>query len=251
MLVSSPRHTSELLKEFDMEGCKPNLTPMVRGTVLAGGKVLPSGNRYAELVVPLMYLTNQTRPDIAYEVSKLARRKVAPTYGDWLAAKGVLGLLQAIREMGIKYGGAAALEGRVDSDSAGDTGTRKSSTGFVFTRHGGAISWRSRTQRLVATSSATEKYVAAAEGVKDSLWLRRVVGSLREYAGPVILKEYNQACIANATNDGNSSRTKHVDVCYHLFRDCAAQQQVVVEYVPSEEQLADGFTKPLPRDASA
>lgn len=173
----------------------------------------------------------------------------ASTDGDWKAAKGVLRYLQGTREMGIKYGSAAALEGWVDSDFAGDTDTRKSTTGFVFNLHGGAVSWRSRMQRLVATSTATAEYVAAAEGVKDSLWLRRVVGSLGEYAGPVTLKEDNEACIAMATNEGMCSRTKHVDVCYHLIRDCVAQQQVIVEYVPSEEQLADEFTKPLPRDA--
>lgn len=52
-----------------------------------------------------------------------------------------------------------------------------------------------------------------------------------------------------ATNAGTSSRTKHVDVCYHLIRDCVEKQQVVVRYVPSAEQLADGFTKALARDA--
>lgn len=247
--LSNPRHTADLLKEFNMEDSKANHTPMVRSTELGGGDPLPDGNRFAELVGSLMYLTNQTRPDIAYAVGKLARRMSSPTEADWRAAKGVLRYLQGTRNMGIVYGKGAAMEGWVDADFAGDKVNRKSTTGFVFTLHGGAISWRSRMQRLVATSTATAEYVAAAKAVKDSLWLRRVVGDLGEEAGPVTLKEDNQACIAMATNEGMSSRTKHIEVCYHFIRDCVEQQQVVLEYVPSEQQLADGFTKALPRDA--
>lgn len=247
--LSNPRHTADLLKDYDMDESKPNYTPMARGVVLGEGNALPVDNRFAELVGSLMYLSNQTRPDLAYAVGKLARRMSAPTEGDWRAAKGVLRYLQGTRDMGIKYGKEAMLEGWVDSDFAGDTESRKSTTGFVFTLHGGAISWRSRMQRLVATSTATAEYVAAAEATKDSLWLRRLAGDLGEYAGPVTLKEDNQACISMATNEGMSSRTKHVDVCYHFIRDCVAQKQVAIVYVRSEEQLADGFTKPLPRDA--
>eukprot|EP00170_Pyropia_yezoensis_P003780 contig_15832_g3791 len=196
--LSNPRHIINLLKELNMEDSKANHTPMVRGTELGGGEPLPGGNRFAELVGSLMYLTNQTRPDVAYAVGKLARRMSSPTEADWRAAKGVLRYLQGTRDMGIVYVKGARMEGWVDSDFAGDKITRKSTTGFVFTLHGGAISWRSRMQRLVATSTAAAEYVAAAEAVKDSLWLRRVVGDLGEDAGPVDLKEDNQACIAMA-----------------------------------------------------
>lgn len=79
------------------------------------------------------------------------------------------------------------MEGWVDSDFAGDKATRKSTTGFVFTLNGAALSWRSRMQRLVATSTTAAEYIAEAEVVKDSLWLRRLVGDLGEYAGPVTL----------------------------------------------------------------
>lgn len=151
--------------------------------------------------------------------------------------------------MGIIYDRDEQMEGWVDSDFAGDKMTRMSTTGFTFILHGGAISWRSRLQRLVATSTAAAEYVAAAEGVKNSLWLRGLLGDLGEYAGPVTLHEINQACLAMATNEGMSPRTKHVDVCHHFIRDCVEKQQVVLAYVPTAEQLADGFTKALPRDA--
>lgn len=101
----------------------------------------------------------------------------------------------------------------------------------------------------MATSTAGAEYVAAAEAVKDSLWLRRLLGDLGQYAGPATLSEDNTACIAMLTNEEMSPRTKHVDVCYQLIRDSVERQQVVLEYVPTEEQRADGLTKALPRDA--
>ncbi|KAK1860561.1 hypothetical protein I4F81_003149 [Pyropia yezoensis] len=151
--------------------------------------------------------------------------------------------------MGIVYDRDEQMEGWLGSDFAGDKMTPMSTFGFTFILHGGAISWRSRQQRLVATPTAAAKYVAAAEGFKDRLWLRRLLNDLGEYAGPVTLHEDNQVCIAMATNEGMSPRTKHVDVCYHLIRDCVEKQQVVLAHVPTAEQLADGFTKALPRDA--
>lgn len=247
--LSNPRHVADLLKEFNMEERKANHTSMVRGTELGGGEPLSDGNRFAELVGSLMYQTNQTRPDVAYAVRKLARRMYSPTEEDWRAAKGVLRYLKGAGDMGIVYGKGARMEGWVDSEFAGDRDTRNSTTGFLFTLHGRSISWRSRMQRLVATLTAAAEYVAAAQAVKDSLWLRRVVADLGEDAGPVDLKEDNQSCIAMATNEGMTFRTKHIEVCYHLVRDCVKRQQVVMVYVPSAQQLADGFTQALPRDA--
>lgn len=169
-----------------------------------------------------------------------------PTKGDWDLSKRSWQYLKGTENMSIKYGGAQPLGGWVDSDFSGDLETGKSTTGYVFTLHGGVVLWRSRQQRLVATSTTTAEYIAAAEGVKESLWLRRVVGDMGEDAGPVTLREDNQACIAMAGHVACSSLTKHVEFCYHFLRDIVARGQAVLEKIASAEQLADGFTKPLP-----
>lgn len=63
----------------------------------------------------------------------------------------------------------------MNSDFAGDLESRKSTTGYVFTLHRGAVSWHSRQQPLLATLTTTAEYIAAAEGVTESWWLRRIV----------------------------------------------------------------------------
>lgn len=219
---------------------------MAPGTVLGGGEALGEGNRYAELVGSLLFLANQTRPDIAFAVGKLARRVSAPTEGDMVAAKAVVRYLKGTRTMGLVYGQPCELAGWVDADFAGDTETRKSTTGFLFTLHGGAISWRSRLQNIVLNSTAEAEYVAASDAVKESLWLRKVVDTVGEDSGPVVFGEDNQACITMAGQPSSSSNTKHVDVRYHHVRSAVANGEVLLVYVPTGEMPADGFTKALP-----
>lgn len=242
---ANPRHIVDILNYFQMEDCNPVKALMVRGSELGAGDPSPENNRYVKLAGSLSYLSNQTTPDIAFAVGRLARRMVHPTEGHWALAKRVFRYLKEARNMGIKYGQALELGGWVDSDPNGDLGTRKSTTCYVFTLHRGAVSWHSRLERLVATSTTTADYIAAAEGFKESQCLRRIVGSVGEDAGPVTLHEDNQACIAMAGHVVSSPQTKHVDLCYHFLRDCVARGKVVLEYIGSEEQVAEGFTKPL------
>lgn len=246
--LANPRHAIDLLKEYRMETSNPARTPTARGEVLGDGDTLPEGNRYAELFGSLLYARNPTRPDTAYAVGRLARRMSNPTEGDWKASKTVVRYLRRTQTMGLVYGSAQALAGWVDSDVAGEKDSRKSTTGFVFTLHGGAVSWRSRLQRLVTTSTATAEYVAAAEAVKESLGLLHVAGSVGEDSGPVTLREDNQACISMASQTASTPQTKHVDVSYHFLRDCVARKQTILEYVSTDDELADGFTKALSAD---
>eukprot|EP00170_Pyropia_yezoensis_P000190 contig_1288_g191 len=210
--LSNPRHTDGVIHDFGLADCKPNVTPMAPRTVLCGGEALGQGNRYAELVGSLLFLANQTRPYIAFAVGKLVRRVSAPTEGDMVAAKAMVRYLKGTRTMGLVYGQPCELAGWVDADFAGDTETRKCTTGFLFTLHGGAISWRSRLQNIVLNSTAEAEYVAASDAVKESLWLRKVVDTVGEDSGPVVFGEDNQACITMAGQPSSSSNTKHVDV---------------------------------------
>jgi len=243
--LSNPRHTAGILADFGMEDCKPSSTPMVNGLALGDGERLEEPNQYAELVGSLLFLANQTRPDIAFAVGRLARRMAIPTEGDMAAAKAVVSYLKGTKDMGLVYGRAERLAGWAGSDWAGHVGTRKSTTGFVFTLHGGLIFWRSRLQGLVTSSTMEAEYVPASEGVTDSLWLQRLVGFMGEDSSPVTIREDNQAFLAMATNGIFSTKSKHVDVRFHLVRDNVARVEVFLQYTPTEEMLADGFTKAL------
>lgn len=123
--LANSRHTAALLADFGMDDAKPNATPMAKGTCLGEGMPLENRNRFAELIGSLLYLANQTRPDIAFAAGRLSRRMSDPTSGDLTAAKGVLRYLKGTKAMGLRYAGEAELEGWVDADWAGDPVDRK------------------------------------------------------------------------------------------------------------------------------
>ena len=129
--------------------------------------------RMYELIGSLQYLANTTRPDISQAVSLLARYRANPTTAHYKAGLRVVSYLLGTKEMGLVYEGTGqqTLEGYVDSDFAGDMDTRKSTTGFVFILNGGAISWGSKKQQSVATSTVEAEYIAASHAIKEGVWL--------------------------------------------------------------------------------
>lgn len=137
------------------------------------------------------------------------------------------------------------LLGYTDSDYAGCVDTRRSTSEFIFIKAGAAISWMSQRQRIVALSTTEAEYVAAAEGAKEAIWLKKLLESMGGEGNSVELKMDNQSAIKLVQNPEYHKRTKHIDVRFHFIRDKVEEGTIVVNYVKSEEQLADILTKGL------
>lgn len=58
----------------------------------------------------------------------------------------------------------------------------------------------------------------------------------------------NQSAINLIQNPSYHRRTKHIDVIYHYVREKYESKEISLQFVPTHDQLADIFTKPLPRD---
>jgi len=156
LTLSNPGHTTTLLEAFVKDKATPNKTPMASGVKLTktGEDLLPEGNRSAELVGSLLYLSTTTRPDIAFAVGVLSRFMSCHEEDHKRAAKEVLRYLRGTTRLGVVYGGSEPLQVFADTDWAGDIDSRRSTTGFVFTCNGGPIAWASKRQSTVATSTA-------------------------------------------------------------------------------------------------
>ena len=144
------------------------------------------------------------------------------------------------------------LIGFADANWAGDLDTRRSTTGYVFFLNGGTISWNSKRQPTVATSSTEAEYMSLYSATQEAVWLRNLIKDL-EYktdTATTIFQD-NQGCIALAKNPVYHSRTKHIDIKFHFLREKVASEVIALEYKPTEEMIADGLTKALPRDKHA
>jgi hypothetical protein len=145
------------------------------------------------------------------------------------------------------------LQGHVDAsyaDNYGDeTDNRRSTTGYVFTLGGTAVSWKSSKQKVVACSTAESEYIAAYEASREAICLRRLLTDLGEAgsSSPVVLHEDNQACIKLSENPCAAQRTKSMDVKYHFLRQTVQEGKIKLEYISTHDQLADIFTKMLPQ----
>ena len=205
---------------------------------------------YAQLVGSLMYAAVGTRPDIAFAVSTLSRFMSNPARIHWEAAKRILRYLKGTREYKLTYGPTKeALSGYTDADWASQA-HRHSISGYAFLFNGGAISWRSNKQPIVALSSTEAEYIAASDSSREAIWLRYLASELTgtPLSKPTLLRCDNQSAIKLVDNsDMFHARTKHIDIRYHFIRELVDDKKIRLEYCPTNEMAADLLTKPLPR----
>jgi hypothetical protein len=114
--------------------------------------------------------------------------------------------------------GGLIPEGYVDADYAGELDSRRSTTGYVFILAGGAISWSSRLQVLVAVSTVEAEYMGAASAVKEALWLKKLPRDLGLKVGQICIKEDNQGALKLLKHSMSTQRSKHIDVMHHFAR---------------------------------
>ncbi|KAL4018293.1 hypothetical protein IC575_021884 [Cucumis melo] len=249
IFISQERYTREILEKFNMMNSKPVATPIETGTKLSkheeGDDVDPS--YFKSLVGSLRYLTC-TRPDILFSVGLVSRFMESPTTTHLKVAKRILRYLRGTLDYGLFYSSSKEfkLEGYCDNDWAGDTNDRKSTSGYVFFIGNTAFTWSSKKQPIVTLSTCEAEYVAAASCVCHAVWLRnllKTVGILQE--DPTVIHIDNKSTIALAKNPVFHDRSKHIDTRFHFIRDCISRKEVQVEYVNTEDQIADIFTKPL------
>jgi hypothetical protein len=139
--------------------------------------------------------------------------------------------------------------GYTDADWASNLNGRKSISGYVYMLGGGAITWSSKKQPIVAQSSAEAEYIAEAHSGREALWLRRLITSLGfSQADPTLIYADNQAAIKLADGGQFHTRTKHIDVRYHFIRQLVEEKEIEYRYISMHLNLADIFTKALPGD---
>ena len=204
---------------------------------------------YRSAVGCLMYLMVGTRPDLAAAVGVLSQFAADPCPTHWQALKRVFRYIQGTKTYGIEFTvDGDALQGYSDADWAGDTESRRSTSGYAFMMNGGCISWRSKKQRTVALSSTEAEYMALSEATQEEVWLKVFLCELGEMAMDEAVKMYedNQGSIALAKNPEFRKRTKHIDIRYHFVREKVEDGQVVLQYVSTLDMLADLMTKPIP-----
>ena len=242
-----------ILKFFGMSECIPSSVPLPKGTDLfasnAGSVNCKDEKPFQQLVGALLHLSNTTRPDISYAAAYLARHMQQPTVAAWHAAKGVLRYLRGTSSLGLCFSRLkkGIICGFSDSDWAQERPERKSIGGFIFSFAGGAISWKSRKQSVVAQSSVEAEYIALADAVREALWLRKFMkpAGIPRGVFDISIREDNQGCIALSNDRIVNEKSKHIDVRHQLVVDHVRKGIINVVYVRTSDNVADLMTKAL------
>ncbi|KMQ86075.1 gag-pol polyprotein [Lasius niger] len=253
-------YIQKIIKKYGMEDCKPTSTPYDPSNKLSRD-MMPKNEEeekemknvpYREAVGGLLYISQGTRPDVAYAVSTVSRYMQNLGRNHWTAVKRILRYLRGTLDYRLQFGkdqakGHENITGYCDADWANESDTRRSVTGNIFLFQGGPITWQSKLQSTVALSTTEAEYMALSAGCQEAMWLRALVRDLQPLlvSSPTELYNDNKGAIDLVKNGGYRSRTKHIDIRHHFIREMNENSEIVVNYLPTTEMIADALTKGL------
>ena len=199
-----------------------------------------------------MYAMTCTRPDIAFAVEKLSRYTTNPSSVHWHAINRVLKYLRKTIDNGIVYTGyPSVLEGYIDASSITDSEDHSSTSGWIFTFGGGAISRGSKKQTCISDSTMAAKFLASASSNKEAKWLRNLLLEIPVWPKPVALVSLrcdSQATLSRAYSQIYNGKSRHIGLRHSYVRQLITDGVITIDYVKSSENLDDPLTKGLARD---
>lgn len=252
--LSQKEYLENVLKRFQMENCKPMLTPIDQNF---NGKILENCNSTADknieklcrqIIGCLMYAVSGTRPDLCFAVSLLSRYQKCASYMLLAALKRVLRYVKHTLHYKLIYKCKDdILEGYYDADWGGDLRDRRSTTGYLFKFSDCLISWSSKKQLSVSLSSTESEYVALNMAASQAC---RIINLLNDFkiknVCPIIYCD-NQSAISVARTD-TVRRLKHIHIRYHFLKELVKDNKLCLKYVKTAEQPADMLTKAVSRE---
>lgn len=250
--LKQQRHIEKLIEQHGLKDAWPISIPMILnvhndppGPVITDVAAI---SQYKSIVGALLHIANNTRPDIAFAVSFLARFTAQPTGSSFARLKDVLLYLKGTASYSLMLGGPeCAIHGFCDSDWAGCKATRKSTTGYIVKCGLGCIAWKSAKQPTVSRSSSEAEYIAAGEIAKEVQYFYDLAPQMGLPRYCIAVGIDNQAAKSLIEDPLSAARTRHIETIHHHVREKVIRQQMRFASVPTADNPADILTKPLPQ----
>ncbi|KAJ9555302.1 hypothetical protein OSB04_009916 [Centaurea solstitialis] len=229
IFINQSKYLATMLQKFGMNDAKPASTPMETHKHLTadveGEEV--DVHQYRSMIGSLMYLT-ASRPDIMFVICVCARFQVRPKESHLHAVKRIFKYLKGQPKLGLwyPYDNSFDLVAYTDSDYGGANLDRKSTSGGCQFLGGRLVSWQCKKQTTVSQSTTEAEYIAASQCCSQT---------------PILID--NNSAISIVNNPVKHSKTKHIEIKYHLIRDCNEKKLIQVQKVHTDDQYADLFTK--------
>ncbi|GJU99793.1 retrovirus-related pol polyprotein from transposon TNT 1-94 [Tanacetum coccineum] len=251
IFINQLKFALEILKKFGMDSRDPVDTPMVDRLKLDEDPlgILVDQTLFSSMVGSLMYLT-ASRPDLVFVICMCARYQASPTKKHLEALKWVFRYLRGTINWGLWYSKntAIALTAYADADHAGCQDTRKSTSGSAQFLGDKLVSWSSKKQKSTAISTTEDEYITMSGCCAQILWMRSQLTDYCFVFNKIPLYCDNRSAITLCCNNVQHSRSKHIDIRHHFKREQFEKGVIELYFVTTNYQLADIFTKALPRE---
>jgi hypothetical protein len=172
-----------------------------------------------------------------------------PGPAHWEGLKRVINYLGCTKNLWLTFGGKknTLVEGFCDSDWASQKHWH-SISGYLFHFGMGAVTWSSKKQNIIALSSTEAEYIAQTHAAKEAIWLQSFISEVQGTGKKKLtISCDNQGAIALSKDNKFHSRTKHIDLRYHFICEAVKDGKIKVNYIPTDNNVSDIFTKPLPK----
>ncbi|KAL7561436.1 hypothetical protein ACA910_009292 [Epithemia clementina (nom. ined.)] len=270
--LCQPKIIDRCLKSVSLnaDDVKTHDTPAESTTILHAdkhGEKRKSEWNYRAAIGCFNYVQAMTRPDLSYATHQCTRFCMDPKLSHEKAVKQICCYLRGTRDMGLRFKPdlSQGFQCYVDADWAGnwnkqrpdDPSTLHSRTGYIIMYAGCPILWASKIQPLIALLTTEAEIIALSSALREVIHLMELLNELRSFKIPIPfckpkikcqVFEDNAACIEVSKEPKLRPRTKHLAVRLFHFRQYVERGDITIQHISSKEQLADIFTKPLPRD---
>jgi hypothetical protein len=253
--MNQTKYLERVLNRFKMDDCNPKSVPCnlnVNKPNDVISKELDDPRLYREIVGSLIYVMSCTRPDICFVVNQLAQKMSKPNTSDFSLSKFALKYIKGTLNYCLTFVKSNNLDikGYCDSDWGSAT-DRRSISGYCFKMNdeSSLISWKSKKQPTVALSSCEAEYMAITYAIQEANFLTQLLADMTGMnKKSVDIFVDNQGAIMLAKNPVHHQRSKHIDIKYHYIRSQVKSEIINLHYIPSNENVADIFTKPVSKN---
>ncbi|KAI3514490.1 hypothetical protein L1887_12931 [Cichorium endivia] len=250
LFLSQSKYASDVLKRAALLDSKPVFTPLASNELFTSeGSPFSDPTLYRSLVGALQYLTI-TRPDLSYAVNQASQFLHAPTESHFQSVKRILRYVKGTIAFGLTFRRphTNTIVGYSDADWARCIETRRSTYGYSIFLGGNLVSWSAKKQPTVARSSCESEYRAMANTAAEIVWITHLLQELHALPPdrPTLLCD-NKSALFMSQNPVAHKRAKHIDLDYHFVRELVASGKLHTKFIPTKLQVADIFTKSLPR----
>ena len=265
---------NKILETTGMQDCNSKTTPAESKTLGKDkdGSPFNESWSYPSVVGMLLYLSGNSRPDIAFAVNQAARFTHDPKASHAEAIKRIVRHLQGTKDRGLSFKPSTdwKVDCRVDADFCGLWGSEdpddpvvaKSRTGFVIMLAGCPLLWKSSLQMETSVSTMMAEYVALSSAMRELLPLKTLVKTIAKVVTgdenvQVTTKsdvfEDNNGALTVATLPKITPQSKFFAVKLHFFREHVKTEsnpngEIHIQKIETVNQLADIMTKGLVHD---